>query len=166
MKKLQSLCQRSAECPQCIVCCCRVFLCLPQSYLCHLDIPVTELIPQEIIDLLYGNSKLIFIHILSNITDHGVQSGKDPFILVAQCVQVFRRCYCLALQVHHNETGSIPDLICKVTAGFYTLPVETHIISRCITCHQCQTKGICAVFVDNLQRIDTVSKRLTHLTSL
>ena len=104
MKKLQSLCQRSAECPQCIVCCCRVFLCLPQSYLGHLDIPVTELIPQEIINLLYGDSKFIFIHVVCYVTDHGVEFGKNPFILEAELIKVCRFGDCLSFQVHHDET--------------------------------------------------------------
>ena len=44
--------------------------------------------------------------------------------------------------------------------------IETHVITRRITCDQCHTKCICTILIDDLQWIDTISKRFTHLTSL
>ena len=70
------------------------------------------------------------------------------------------------LHIHHDETGCVPYLVCEVTACFHSLPVETHVVARCISGDQRHTQGICAVLVDNLKRIDTIAKRLTHLASL
>ena len=68
--------------------------------------------------------------------------------------------------MHHNETGRIPYLIGKVTACLHTLPVETHIITRCISCDKRETKGICTILINHLQWIDTIAEGFTHLTSL
>src|SRR5699024_4716494 len=62
--------------------------------------------------------------------------------------------------------GSIPDFIGKITACLHFLPIETHIISRCVSCNQSQTQSICTVFIDYLKRIDTISEGFTHLSSL
>src|SRR5699024_3528422 len=64
------------------------------------------------------------------------------------------------------EAGCIPYLVGKVAARLHTLPVETHVISRRISCHQCQTQGIRAVLIDHFQRIDAVSEGFAHLSSL
>ena len=42
------------------------FLC-KESWLCHLDIPVAEFIPEEIVYLLYRNAKLIAFHIVLDL---------------------------------------------------------------------------------------------------
>ena len=104
MKQFQSFCQGCTQCPECIVGCLRILVCFPETYLGHLDVPVTELVPQEIINLLYGDSKFVFIHVVCYITDHGVEFGKDPFVLEAEIIKVCRFGDCLAFQVHHDET--------------------------------------------------------------
>ena len=104
------------------------------------------------------------IHILGSILDQGIQLGKNPLIYRLQdriCnLKSFLR------HVHHDETGCVPDLVCKVSARLYSFIVETHVITRCITGDQGKTQGICTILIDNLQRIDPIAKTLTHLTSL
>ena len=68
--------------------------------------------------------------------------------------------------VHHDEPGSVPYLIGKVTAVLNSFIIETHIITGCVSCDQCQTKRICAVLINNFQRINSVSEGFAHLTSL
>ena len=165
MKKLQSLCQCCAKCPQSLICSLWIFLCFPKANLSDLNIPVTKLIPQEIINLLNCNTQFIFFHIVCYFFDHIIQSGKDPLILIAKRSNL-RFCYGFVFQVHKNKTRSIPDLICEVTTGLYTLPVKTHIISRCVTGHQRKTKCISAILVNDFKRINTVSKGFTHLAAL
>ena len=50
------------------------------------------------------------------------------------------------------KRDAFQTLIGKVSAVLYSLPVETHIITRCIAGDQGHTQGVCAVFVDYLQR--------------
>ena len=83
MKKFQTFGQGCSQRPKCIVCCFRIFICFPETNFRHLNVPVAEFIPQEVINFLYSDSELIFIHILCNITNHSVQLGKDPFVFKA-----------------------------------------------------------------------------------
>ena len=49
MQQLQTGCKNGFQCPEC---CCLCLICIiPESWFYHLDIPVTELLPQEIVKL-------------------------------------------------------------------------------------------------------------------
>ena len=49
MQQLQTSCKDRLQCPEC---CCLCLVCvIPESWFYHLDIPVTELLPQEIVQL-------------------------------------------------------------------------------------------------------------------
>ena len=67
--------------------------------------------------------------------------------------------------IHHDKTGSVPDLVGKVTAGLHALHIETHIVAGRVAGNQGETQGVCAILIDDLQRVDTISQRLTHLPS-
>ena len=49
------------------VCCSLILFCVPDPVFCKLYIPVTELIPDKVIDLLDRDSKLKLIHIFCYI---------------------------------------------------------------------------------------------------
>ena len=163
MQQFQGLDQNRFQGPECS-CLGGVFL-GPESRFYHLDVPVAELLPDEIVNLLEGDSQLVLIHVLGNIFCQRVDLGEDPAVSHLQVRKLHIR-YRRFLNVHHDETGCIPYLVRKVTACFHTLPIEAHIVARCVTGHQCHTKCIGAVLVDNLERIDTISKGFTHLASL
>ena len=63
-----------------------------------------------------------------------------------------------SIQIHHDKTGCIPYFIGEVTGCLHTLPVEPHVISRCISGNQCQTKCICAILVNDFQWINTIAQ--------
>ena len=111
-----------------------------------------------------------------------VTLGKNPLICQSQVLgnygkHFFKTCFLLSYQreksffllflyIHKEETGSIPNLIHKVSAGFHTAMIETHIISGSISGKKRHSQGICPVSTDDFQRIDSVSQGLTHLSSL
>ena len=72
----------------------------------------------------------------------------------------------LAFHIHQDETGCVPYLVCKVSVRFYTLHVETHVVAGRIAGDQRQAQCVRTVFVDDFQRIDTVSEGFAHLASL
>ena len=117
-----------------------------------------------------SNTKLETVHIVGNFLNQSVKFGKNPFICYGKLqffrIGISRRYVKILCHIHHNETGCIPDLVCKVSAGFYSFIVETHIITRRITGNQGKTQCICAILINNLQRIDTIAKGFTHLPSL
>ena len=52
----------------------------PESRFYHLDVPVAELLPDEIVNLLEGDSQLVLIHVLGNIFCQRVDLGEDPAV--------------------------------------------------------------------------------------
>ena len=164
VQQLQSLLQYLPQSPQGVVGAFRILICVINTVLGNLNIPVAEFIPDEIIDLGQSNTKLEFIHILGHIFDQVVAFGHDP----AVCWTHFKVCRLSQFfisQVHHNETGRIPYFVGKVPAGFHTFVVETHIISRRISGYQGHTQGVCPVLVNNLQGINSIPQRLAHLAA-
>ena len=163
MKHLQRTDQNRFQCPEC--CCLGTVSIAVKTGFYHLDIPVAELFPDEIINLGKCNTQFIFIQIFRNILSQSIYLGQNPFICCSQFGQLYILHLCF-IQIHHDKTGCIPYFIGKVAACFHTLPVETHVITGRIAGYQCHTKSICTVFINNLQRIDTIAKRFTHLASL
>ena len=164
MKQFQSSAKYRLQSPEsCRFC--GIFV-IVQTRFYHLDIPVTEFLPDKVVYFLYGDTHLIFFHVICYFFRNRIEHGKNPFVHICHlCCRHLCRNFRF-LQIHHNETGSIPYFVGKVSAGLYSLPVETHIITRCISGDQSQTQCICTVFVNNFQRIDTISQRFTHLSSL
>ena len=94
---------------------------------------------------------------------HGKHLFQAGFFLSYQGQKSF---FLLFLYIHKEETGSIPNLIHKVSAGFHTAMIETHIVSRGISGKKSHSQSIRPVCSDDFQRIDSVSQGLTHLSSL
>ncbi len=131
-----------------------------QTRLHHLDVPVAELLPDEVVDLLDSDTELIFVQILRYFLCQCIDLGENPFDLLPVS-RLDRICSGTALRfldIHHDETGSRSIPCLRSSAGLDTLPVETHVVARRVSGHQSQTQCICTVLVDDLQRIDTVAK--------
>ena len=164
MKHFQRICKNGLQGPKC--CCFCGILVIVKSWFYHFNIPVTELFPDEIINLLNCNTKLIFIQVLCYIFCQSVYLGQNPLISAGKGFQISLSRNLCFFQIHHNKSGCIPYLICKVSAGFHTFHVETHIISGSISGHQGKTQSICSILVNDFQRVDTISKGFTHFPSL
>ncbi len=140
-----------------------VLLLLPEANFCHLDIPVTELIPQEVINLLYCDSKLIFVHVVCNFTDHCIELERSDLSSRQSSFKSAGSVTVLPSRFIIMNRDAFQILFAKLRLDSTRSQVKTHVVPRCISCDQCQTKCICAVFINNFQRIDTISKRFTHL---
>ena len=138
-----------------------------QSRLHHLDVPVAELAPDKVIDLLDSDAQLKLFHVLGDIRYHMVELGQNPLILRLKSLRHGRSIRLLpVLHVHHDEAGSIPYLISEVPAVLHALNIEAHVVAGRIPCNQGETQCIRAVFVDDLKGINAIAERLRHLASL
>ena len=165
MKQLQSDRQDIFQSEEGCVCGLRIRVLRIHTRLYHLDVPVTEFIPDKIVDLADCDAELVFFHILSDVLHEGVHERDDGSVLGVE-VAVLRIMEVEAIQVHLDESRCIPYLIREVPRVLDSLPVESHVISRCVSCHQGKSQRVCAVLVDDFERIDTVSKGLRHLSAL
>ena len=135
-----------------------------QPRLDQFNIPVADLAPDEIIHGTAGFAQFKLIQQRGHIRSHILHAGKDP--LIRQFVRRPFRVGLIAFQIHQREAGSVPDFIGKVTGGFQTAPVETHVVAGRIAGDQHEAQGIAAILFDHLQRIDTVAQGFAHLTAL
>ena len=142
----------------------RGILPVPQTRLDHLDIPVAQLLPHEVVDLVQSYAQLEPVHIVRDILYQPVGLGQYPLIRQSEALRSF---YDRGIsQIHHDKSGCIPYLVGEVAARLHSLPVEAHIIARRVACHERHAQRVRAVFVDDLDGIDAVAERLAHLASL
>ncbi len=164
MQQLQSIDQDCLQRPEGRVLACGVVR-IVQAGLHHLNVPVAELIPEVVYDLLHCDAQLIALHIAGDILYQGVQLRQDPFVHRLQLGSGRLR-HGLAIHVHHDETGGIPHLVGEITAVFYPFIVETHVVPGGVAGDQRKPQGIRAVLVDDLQRVDAVAQGFGHLPAL
>ena len=130
-----------------------------KSDLCKLDIPVAEDIPDKVVKLRNGDTELKFFEVVGDLFRELIKQRKYPLVLKCKLFGN-ARCRLVFVKVHQNKSCGIPDFVGKVTACLNLLFGITHVVSGAVARCQRQTKGICAVFVDNDQRINTVAQGL------
>ena len=163
MQQLHSACQYGC---QNMLCGCTLFgvFFIIQTRFSQLDVPVANLAPNEVINHAACFTQLELLQHFGNALSGVLQTGQNPFI--SQGIRSQLSVGIVAFHVHQSETGSVPDLVSKVTGCLYTLPVETHIVARGVAGNQHEAQGISAVLVNNLQRVDAVAQRFGHLAAL
>ena len=161
MHQLQCIDQNLLQRPQCR-CSCAVLLVI-QARLHHFNIPVTVFIPDEIINLLCRQTKVIFAQAFLYFLRQRVYLGQNPFIRRGQHQELG---FFAVLHIHHHEAGRIPHLVAEVSAIIQSFPVETHIVTGCVACNQHQTQGVSAVICDNLQRVNPIAQRFGEFSPL
>ena len=164
MQKLQGFREDSTQSIESGICGRVLPLFICKSELGKLYIPVTELIPDKVVDFLYGDAKLIAIHVLGDFTNNRIQSGQNPAVSREKFF-LLRHPHTFLRKIHHDEAAGVPDLVGEITAGLDLLHIEAHVIARRVACHKSQTKRVSPVLVDDFKRIDAVAQRLAHLAA-
>ena len=139
---------------------------LPQAGFDQLDIPVAEDIPDEVVQLADSDTQLELFEIVGDLADQFIKFGEHPLVLDGELVQREGKVHLLVLEVHQDETGSVPDLVGEVAAGDDLLVAEAHVVTRGIAGGKGEAQRVGAVLVDDLQRVDAVAQRLAHLSAL
>ena len=81
----------------------------------HLDIPVAELIPYEVVDLLHRDAQLEALHVVRDLTDNVVVAGQNPAVLGLKSLRQLRgEALRFVFHVHHDEAARIPHLVGEV----------------------------------------------------
>ena len=164
MHQLECVLERLTQHPQGTVCRLRICIFVVNTVLRDLDIPVAELIPDKIMNFLHCYAEFVFIHILCHIFRDCVCARDNPPVNRHQ-IRGIRLAKRNIVQIHQNKTGCIPHLVGEITARLHAFSVKTHVVAGSIACHKCQAKRIRAIFLNHLERIDSVSERLAHFPS-
>ena len=157
MQELHSLAQNIIEEIDRIVSC-LAFLII-KSALCDLNIPVTEVIPEEVNDLAQSNAELIVIKVNSSFIDKVVEFCKDPLIFCCEDGLINNvRCE-IVICIHDDKSHGIPDLVGKITTHEDLIFLESLVITRSITSNKSKSQSIAAVLLNYFERIDTIGQK-------
>ena len=131
----------------------------------QLDVPVAEAVPDEVVELLNRNAELELLEVLVDFTGNVVEGGNNPLILGCESVGelVFD---VVVVDVHMNKAAGVPELVREVGASFNPFVRETHIISGRVACREEESQRVGAVFVNDFERVDSVSEGFTHLDTV
>ena len=102
VQELQCLSQHGFQHPEHTVRCCPVFFRVIDPVFRELNIPVAELIPDEVINLLHGNAQLKLVHVFRHVFCKGVDPGQDPAVRRRQQGAV-RLLHHIFLHIHKDE---------------------------------------------------------------
>jgi len=135
-----------------------------EARLCHFDIPIAELRPDEIVNLLCGKVQVKRIKVARHFLCDGVQAVENPLVRHVKrgAVDLARRFFA---QVHQHKARGVINLVAEVARRFHLLAVKAHVVSRAVAGDEAEAQRIRAVILDDLQRVDAVAKGFGHLPS-
>ena len=137
-----------------------------ETALRRFDVPVTEIVPCEVVDAVCCFTEFILVKVRAYIVFGIGETVEDPLVCQRQLFLGRDEIFIIVIEVHQGELGRIPELVGEVSISFDTFIVETHIIARGVAGHQGEAERICAVLFDDFKRIDTVAEGFGHLTAL
>ena len=135
-----------------------------QTRFSKFDVPVANFAPDEVVNSAASFAQFKFAKQIGNFFRYVLQAGKNPSI--CQGVRSQFRIGVIAFNVHQCKTGSIPNLVSKVTSGFYTFPIEAHIVTRGVAGNEHEAQSICTILVNNFQRINAIAQGFGHFATL
>ena len=136
-----------------------------QAGLAQLDVPVAEVIPNEVVQLVDRNTQLELLQVVGDSLHQLVVAGQDPLVLQLKVGGQGQGDVALG-KVHQQETGGVPQLVGKVTGSLHLVGHIAHIVSGAVTGSQHKAQGVGTVLVDLLQGIHAVAQGLGHLATL
>jgi len=159
---------------------------LPESRFRELEVPVTEIVPEEFIDRLGGLIAPEALHVLLELLDPAVEAADNPSVLPSERGavrwslsknRVEEKAYRFLSPfpgekiashsfLSKHEPGCIPYLIREMFPQIDLPLIEEQILPRWRKPHECKPEGVCTVVVDNINRIRRIPKRFAHLSTL
>jgi len=134
---------------------------LVQTALRPLDVPVGELGPRELPQLLGCPREVVLLHRPVHFTGHRFESREDPAIRQCQSLAGWQLAGCRPIQKH--EPRDVPKLVAEVPVSLDPFLVDGNVAPERCSPDQGHAKGIGPVLVDHHERIDHVPERLRHL---
>ena len=139
----------------------------PQSQLRHLDIPVAELSPEEIVYLPLGLSELELLHVALDARRHPVQPADYPPVLPVvsggRLPSLRRRRF---VDDCEHVPGGVPHLVHEVPACSQLACVDAHVVAGGVARDEGEAKGVGAVFFHGIDGVRDVASGLAHLGPL
>ena len=138
------------------------------AHLGHLDVPVTEVVPDEIVELLLRLTQFEGRQGAVHVSGNPVQQADNPAVFpVFQVWQVPpARQVVLTLQGSNNKAGGVPDLVGEVAGGLQLALGDAKVIARGGAGGQGEPESVGAVAVDEVQGVHGVAPGLAHFVAV
>ncbi|CDN46068.1 Uncharacterized protein BN871_KJ_00010 [Paenibacillus sp. P22] len=137
-----------------------------QIQLGNLDVPVAQIVPDEIVQQAACFAEVVGVDQSRHIARGLVQTMQDPAVGRAERNSYIDIIIIETFQIHQGEAGSVPDLVGEVSRLLYLLQAEPQILPRRAAGGQHEAHRIRTVLLDDVQRIDSVAERLGHLLAV
>ncbi len=136
-----------------------------QLRLYHLQIPVAELVPHELIQFMGRVVETVFIQGGGHVFLDLFQTVQDP--AVGKPIGLGRgKLRDLFIQVHEREPGRVPDLVYKMAIPLDALLGHLYVPAHGRESGQGKAEGVRAEILDGQKGIDHVALGLAHLLTL
>ena len=134
-----------------------------QAALGQFDVPVAELAPREVVDLVGGHAEVAVLHVGAHLGHGLVQPGKNPLVRQLQKRRVDGFA---GLRVHQHKARGVPHLVGEVAGAFHLLVGVAGVVAGADAHGQREAQRVGPILVDDLQRVHAVSEALGHLAAL
>ena len=134
-----------------------------EAALRELDVPVAELVPEEVVERAGGLAELVGVDALVHSRGEIRETREDP------AVRDLARLGCarlVALEVHHHEAAGVPDLVREVAAREQLVLGELEVLGARDLQHEAEAHAVGAVVLHEVERIDAGAERLAHPLAL
>ena len=128
-----------------------------QRTLAQLEIPVTEFMPDEGVELGCSIVEAILVQSLSDLPNRLVGPSQDPPVLLFELTGSI---WIIGVQMHLEETKCLPDLVLKLHIPFGSLVVPENIAALRGKRHHGHAKGVRSEFLDLVEGVYNVPFRL------
>ena len=128
-----------------------------QRHLDELQVPVAELVPHEVVEGVHGGGEVVDAHRLLDRREAALEAARDPAVDLGG-VAALRR---VSLGAEQHEPGRVPQLVGEAAAHGDLLFAEAHVLGAAHE-QQAEARGVGAVRVDHLERVDARTQTLAH----
>ncbi len=132
----------------------------------ELDIPVTELLPDKLINLLKGDAQFKVVKVFGHFSGKSVSPAEDPLVSGREFAPVDPAEVRILIEIHQHKSRGIPYLVGKIPAGFHLLRGKSQVVPGRITCSQSEPQRISTILPDHFKRIYAVAEGFAHLPAL
>ena len=142
-----------------------MFIAVSKRKFCRFNVPVAKLVPK----ILHQRACRIVIAVAVKRGAHfgngAVEPPENPAVKFRQ-VPVADGNKLAPFKIAQNVAACVPDFVCKTASKLKRIFVDENVLPLRAQKAERKLKRVRPVFVDNFERVDTVSERLAHLSAL
>ena len=132
-----------------------------------LYVPVADLRPEEIVNRERTVLNTVILENFTELLTSDIRRPKNVLLVARQILNIGHRNALSNIRLlHFHEARGVPDLRAEIAPDFELLLINLRIAIERSNKRDRESKSVCRVRVDKLQRIERVTLRLRHLRTV